>query len=205
MITKYLIFFCCLFFSLNFQAQNFGGGGKLGVSTSQVGGDNLAGFNKAGIIIGIFANKKISTILSFQGEMTYIQKGSNNPNMSNSNHNNYLVEDISLSYIEIPLLLQYHQNQVLKIESGLQIAYLFNGYYNDLIGEIPNEINPFINYDLGLLIGMDYKYSNNISLNTRISNSILPIGEEDKNTTTYNSITKGKYNSVLSFTLNYNF
>ena len=101
MITKYLTFVFCLFFLLNIHAQNFGGGGKLGVSTSQVGGDNLAGFNKAGIIIGIFANKKISTILSFQGEMTYIQKGSNNPNMSNNIHNKYLVEDISLSYIEI--------------------------------------------------------------------------------------------------------
>ena len=205
MIFKYFPFFCCLLFFLNLNAQDFGGGGKLGVSTSQVGGDDLAGFNKAGIIIGVFANKKISPFLSFQAEMTYIQKGSNNPNMSNNNHSNYLLQDISLSYIEIPLFLQYHQNKVLKIESGVQIAYLINGYYNDLIGKIPNEINPFIDYDIGLLIGMDYKYSNNISLNTRISNSILPIGKEDQNSNTYNSITKGKYNSVLSFTLNYNF
>ena len=115
MIFKYFPFVCCLLFFLNLNAQDFGGGGKLGISTSQVGGDNLAGFNKAGIIIGMFANKKISPFLSFQAEMTYIQKGSNNPNMSNNNHNNYLLQDISLSYIEIPLFLQYHQNQLNKL------------------------------------------------------------------------------------------
>ena len=42
--------------SLSKQAQEFGGGIILGLSTSQVGGDNLAGFYKAGLLIGIFAN-----------------------------------------------------------------------------------------------------------------------------------------------------
>ena len=44
----------------------------------------------------------------------------------------------------------------------------------------------------------------NISLNTRIRNSILPIGSEDyKNLDS--DFKKGKYNSVLSFALHYNF
>ena len=70
------------------QAQNFGGGLILGLSTSQVGGDNLGGFNKAGLLVGAFVNIPISELLSFQMEMTYIQKGSNNPNMNNSEHSN---------------------------------------------------------------------------------------------------------------------
>mgnify|MGYP001160906916 CR=1 FL=1 len=185
---------------LNVQAQNFGGGGILGISTSQVGGDNLGGFNKAGIIIGVFANKKISPLLGFQAEMIYIEKGSNNPEMMKDG-----IQDISSSYIEIPLLLQYNQSNTLKIEGGIQTGYLIDGYYNDLNGKMDNEINPFIDYDINVLLGMDYKISTNISLNTRISNSIIPIGKEDKNSNTYNSFLKGKYNSVLSFTLHYNF
>ena len=67
-----------------------------------------------------------------------------------------------------------------------------------------NPITPFISYDIGLLLGIDYKYSENISLNTRIRNSILPIGSEDyKNLDS--DFKKGKYNSVLSFALHYNF
>ena len=196
---------CCGFLSISIQAQNFGGGGILGLSTSQVGGDNLAGFNKAGLLAGAFANIPISKLLSFQMEMTYIQKGCNNPNINNSEHPNYLKEDISSSYIEVPLLLQYHQSNKMKIEGGVQLAYLINGYYNDLNGEIPiYSVDPFIEYDFGLLLGIDYKYSENISLNSRLSSSILPIGAEDYDGLNYyNSSRKGKYNSVLSFAIHY--
>ena len=65
--------------------------------------------------------------------------------------------------------------------------------------------NPFTVLDVGVLLGIDYMYSEKISLNTRIRNSIIPIGKEDWiKTNTYNSTSKGKYNSVISFTINYN-
>jgi hypothetical protein len=206
MTKKFTILLFCGFLSLSIKAQNFGGGLILGFSTSQVGGDNLAGFNKAGLLIGAYGNKSISELLSFQMEMTFIQKGSNNPKMNDSEHSNYLKEDISSSYIEVPLLLQYHQSNKLKIEGGVQLAYLINGYYNDINGEIPTySVNPFRKNDFGLLLGIDYKYSKNISLNTRLSNSILPIGTEDYDlVNSYNSSRKGKYNSVLSFAIHYN-
>ena len=205
MIKKFAIILSCGFLTFSIQAQDFGGGVILGLSTSQVGGDDLAGFHKAGLLLGVFANKSITELLSFQMEMTYIQKGSNNPNMNNVEHPNYSKQDISLSYIEVPLLLQYHQSDKLKIEGGVLTAYLVDGHYNDLSGKMPNPINPFISYDIGLLLGIDYKYSENISLNTRIGNSILPIGSEDYENQVYNSSKKGKYNSVLSFALHYNF
>ena len=205
MIKKFAIILSCGFLTFSIQAQDFGGGVILGLSTSQVGGDNLAGFHKAGLLVGVFANKSITELLSFQMEMTYIQKGSNNPNMNNPEHPNDSKQDISLSYIEVPLLLQYHQSDKLKIEGGVLTAYLVDGHYNDFNGKMPNAINPFISYDIGLLLGIDYKYSENISLNTRIGNSILPIGSEDYENQVYNSSKKGKYNSVLSFALHYNF
>ena len=206
MIKKFGILLCCGFLSISIHAQNFGGGVILGLSTSQVGGDNLAGFNKAGLLAGAFANTPISELLSFQMEITYLQKGSNNPNINNSEHPNYLKEDISSSYIEVPLLLQYHQSIKMKIEGGVQLAYLINGYYNDLNEEIPiHSVDPFIEYDFGLLLGIDYKYSEEISLNTRLSSSILAIGAEDYDgVNSYNSSRKGKYNAVLSFSIHYN-
>ena len=205
MIKKFAIILSCGFLTFSIQAQDFGGGVILGLSTSQVGGDDLAGFHKAGLLVGVFANKSITELLSFQMEMTYIQKGSNNPNMNNPEHPNDSKQDISLSYIEVPLLLQYHQSDKLKIEGGVLTAYLVDGHYNDFNGKMPNAINPFISYDIGLLLGINYKYSENISLNTRIGNSILPIGSEDYENQVYNSSKKGKYNSVLSFALHYNF
>tara|TARA_B100001250_G_scaffold125539_2_gene106761 strand:- start:11806 stop:12426 length:621 start_codon:yes stop_codon:yes gene_type:complete len=206
MLKQFVILLLCGLCTFNIQGQNFGGGLILGISSSQVGGDNLAGFNKAGMLVGVFANRKISNVFGFQMEMTYIQKGSNNPEMKNYNHQNVGVADISLSYIEIPVFIQYQQNNNLKLEGGIYGAYLIDGYYNDLFGRIPSIKNPFINYDTGLLIGISYTYSEHISLNTRISNSIFPIGFEDYDGILYyNNLTKGKYNSVLSFALHYNF
>ena len=202
-----ILLFFCGFLTYNTNAQNFDGGIILGLSTSQVGGDNLSGFHKAGLLVGAFANKSISELLSFQMEMTYIQKGSGNPKMNNADHPNYLKESISFSYIEVPLLLQYHQSNILKIESGLLSAYLIDGYYNDLNGKIPiYTVNPFVKYDFGLLLGIDYTFSNKLSLNTRLSYSIIPVGAEDYDyPNAYKPSRKGKYNSVLSFTLHYNF
>jgi len=48
--------YCCL-------SQEFNAGISAGISTSQVSGDNLAGFNKAGIILGGFVNRKINNYL----------------------------------------------------------------------------------------------------------------------------------------------
>ena len=206
MLKKFTTLLFCGFISISIQGQNFGGGMLVGISSSQVGGDNLAGFNKAGLLVGAFANTSISELLSFQMEMTFIQKGSNNPKMNDVEHPNYRKEDITSSYIEVPLILQYHQSSKLKIEGGVLLAYLINGYYNDLNGKIPiYTVNPFIQYDFGVLLGINYKYSKNISFNSRVSNSILPLGTEDYDSiNAYNSSRKGKYNSVLSFTIYYN-
>jgi len=185
--------------------QNFGGGVILGVSSSQVNGDDLGGFNKTGLLIGGFANKAISQLFTFQMEMNYIMKGSNNKNMTNIEHKDYLREDISLSYIEIPLLLQYQKNQVIELEGGVLLGYLIDGFYNDINGKLNNSINPFIEYDLGAILGLTYKHNEKIHANTRLSSSIIPIGKEDyENNQAYNSSRKGKYNAVLSLAIHYN-
>ncbi len=88
--------------------------------------------------------------------------------------------------------------------NGIITGKIITGYYNDSYGKINNTNSLFSNYDLGALLGINYIITNKISLNSRISNSILPIGAEDNNlSNVYNSSRKGKYNSVISFTLNY--
>ena len=195
--------------TINFvtYSQNFNGGIILGFNTSQVGGDNLSGFQKVGPIIGIFCNKSITPKLNLQFEMYYIHKGSNNPEMNNSQNTYYLVPDITSKYIETPLTINYQLKKQMLIEGGVMTAFLIDGYYNDLYGKI-NNLNPiFQKYDIGLVFGINYKYSENISFNARISNSIFPIGQEDNSifneNNNYNSMNKGKYNSVLSISIYY--
>ena len=184
-------------FSINIHAQNFGGGLILGLSTSQVSGDYLGGFNKAGLLVGGFIDLQLSKTLKGQMEMTFIQKGSNNPNM---NENNY--SDINLSYVEIPFLLKYLQSSTIAIEGGIETAFLISASDNDIYGQISaNSTKEFNTTDISIFIGMDYSINPRLILNSRISNSIIPIRAHASGATF--QLNKGQYNSVLSFALHY--
>ena len=189
----------CLFTFFTFFSfsQNFKGGVIAGVSTSQVSGDYLGGFNKAGLFLGVFTELPISPISNIKMEMNFIQKGSNNPKMFENN-----MPDISTSYIEVPISIHYYQNEITSLEAGLQTAFLLTSTDNNISGNIQSNINrPFNNIDLGVFIGMNYHLTDNILLNSRISNSILPVRPHASGVTY--QLNRGQYNSVLSFTLHY--
>ena len=197
MLKKFAILLFCVFLTLSIQAQSFGGGIILGLSTSQVSGDHLGGFNKAGLLVGSFIDLQLSNMLRGQMEMTFIQKGSNNPKMNENS-----IPDISLSYVEVPLLLKYQQSSTLAIEGGVETAFLISSSDNDMYGQISaNKTRKFNTTDIGVFIGIDYHIIPRLILNSRISNSILPIRAHASGATF--QLNKGQYNSVLSFALHY--
>ena len=197
MKNKILLCLLLTFLSLLSFSQNFKGGVIAGIATSQVSGDALGGLHKAGLYLGVFTQLPISSISNIKMEMNYIQKGSNNPKISEN-----LVPDISTSYLEIPISVNYYQNEIMCFEIGLQTAFLLNFSDNDLYGPIPNDQSiPFNKVDLGAFIGMNYHLTDNILLNSRISNSILPVRPHASGA--IYQLNRGQYNSVLSFTLHY--
>jgi hypothetical protein len=198
MKKKFALFIFCGFLISNLQAQNFGGGIIAGLSTSQISGDRLGGFDKAGLLIGGFVNKSISNLLSIQMEMTFIQKGSRNPN-------NTEPHEYDLNYVEIPLMLQMNTKYNIEIEGGFLTGILVNQSerYSDGVKLKTISNGNFNKFDFGFGIGILYPLNTNLTLNTRVSNTLFfrPIREFTAQT----SINKGNYNSVLSFALHYNF
>ena len=194
----YRILAVVLFYGIlsnNSSAQNFGGGLIAGVSTSQVAGDRLGGFNKIGLLAGAYTNLKIKENLKLQFEIIYIEKGSRNPNIHKIN-----IAEITLSYVEVPISINLQQKENLGVEVGILPAFLINAKMNDYFSEI--EIDPaFTKYDFGVFAGINYHITDNIILNTRISNSIIPIRPHISGAT--NGWNKGQYNTVLSFVIHY--
>ena len=196
-----LLFFCGIL-TYNTNAQSFGGGIIVGASTSQVAGDLLGGFNKIGILAGAYTNLKVKESLSFQFEITYIEKGSRNPNMHESNHPNYQKIEITLSYIETPLTINLQQKENLGVELGIIPAFNISATLNSADAKNISVPNPqYKKYDLGVCAGINYHITDNIILNTRISNSIIPIRPHTSGAT--NGWNKGQYNTVLSFAIHY--
>ena len=187
----------CGILTTNSHAQSFGGGLIAGVSTSQVAGDMLGGFNKIGLMAGAYTNLKVNKNMSFQFEITYIEKGSRNPNIHKNN-----IQEITLSYVEVPVSVNLQQKENLGIEIGILPAFITSSKMNDYYSE--TTISPaFSKYDFGIFAGINYHITDNIILNTRISNSIIPIRPHVSGAT--DGWNKGQYNTVLSFTLHYNF
>ena len=192
-----LLFFLFTFFTFFSFSQNFKGGIIAGVSTSQVSGDALGGFHKAGLYLGVFTELPLSPISNMKMEMNYIQKGSNNPKIFENN-----IPDISISYIEVPISVNYFQTEITLFEVGIQTAFLLNFSDNDLYGPIPNDQSiAFNKVDLGAFIGMSHHLTDKILLNSRISNSIFPVRPHASGA--IYQLNRGQYNSVLSFTLHY--
>ena len=189
-----VVLFCGIL-SNNCNAQNFGGGLIAGASTSQVAGDLLGGFNKIGFLTGAYTSLNVKENISFQFEITYIEKGSKNPNIHKKN-----IAEITLSYVEVPISINLQQKENLGVEVGILPAFLIKVEMNDYFSEI--EIDPaFEKYDFGVFAGINYHITDNIILNTRISNSIIPIRPHVSGAT--NGWNKGQYNTVLSFAIHY--
>ena len=184
--------------SVNLFSQNFKGGIIVGISTSQVSGDNLGGYHKAGLCIGVFTLLPINYIAHLKMEMNFIQKGSNNPKILKNE-----IPDISTSYLEVPISVNYYQNEITALEIGAQVAFLLSSTDNDIYGPQQSELfNPFNKLDIGVFIGMNYHITDKIILNSRMSNSIIPIRSHPSNVTYY--LNRGQYNSLLIFTIHYN-
>ena len=195
MLEKFTILLFCGFLTLSVQSQNFGGGLIAGISTSQVSGDRLGGFNKIGLLAGVYTNLKVQDDLILQFEITYIEKGSRNPDI----HINY-INEITLSYVEVPISINLQQKENLGVEVGILPAFIISSKMNDDYSET-NISPPFEKYDFGIFAGINYHLSNKIILNSRISNSIIPIRPHISGATTVWN--KGQYNTILSFTIHY--
>jgi len=202
MLKKITILLFCGFLTLSVQSQNFGGGLIAGVSTSQVAGDMLGGFKKIGMLTGVYTNLKVKENLKLQFEIIYIEKGSRNPNIYESNHPNYQKIEIILSYIEMPLTVNLQQKENLGIELGILPAFNMSSSLNSTNEKNISVPNPqYKKYDLGVCAGINYHITDNIILNTRISNSIIPIRPHTSGATF--GWNKGQYNTVLSFAIHY--
>lgn len=179
--------------------QRFSAGVKAGISTSQVSGDNYSGYNKAGVIIGGYAQRVINEKWNARFEIMYIQKGSrHNASPDKGDYNYYY---LGVNYIEIPLLFQYRQSKF-TYEFGPSYAALvneretLNGY--DLTG-----LRPFNKNELSINIGISYEIYKNLTFNWRLSNSVTPIRAHASGASKWYN--PGQLNDVLAFTLNYTF
>lgn len=189
-----------LFFAKNIYSQEFHGGITLGGVTSQVAGDNYAGFHKIGFTGGFWVNHDLGTHSKIQMELTFSQKGSRFSPDENSDKYQYLLR---FSTINLPVIYQY---RVLRFvfEGGVNFDFLVHHFEEANYSEILEDEWKFVT--LSSLFGVRYLVSEKFSIGVRTINSINSIR---KNTVPNNVQRYGKrfgeYNDVLQLSLFYEF
>ncbi len=187
-------------FTLPMSAQQrFKAGIKAGISTSQVAGDTYSGYNKAGFTGGALVTLAFSEKWTGQFEIIYTQKGSrHNGNPDKGDYNYYY---LGLDYVEVPLLIQYHQGKF-TYELGPGIGFLireeeqFN--FQNLTGA-----NPFNKNEISINAGISYTIINNLAINWRFNHSLTAIREHASGASRWYN--PGQMNNVLAFSLIYRF
>jgi len=188
-----LCFFCA-------DAQNFHAGITGGLSATQVAGDGLSGFNKAGVIIGGFVNRKLSESTALQMEIIFIQKGSRMPVQPDNDNIFYVMR---LSYFEVPLLFKWQATPKFNFEAGPSFGALVFSEEENELGVI-NGLPPFKKTEISGNIGLSYPLGEHLNVNSRFSTSILPI-RPFPGGFSFAYFDRGQYNTVLMFTLQYQF
>lgn len=192
--------------SISGEAQTFHGGIFMGFSASQVDGDSYAGYDKFGLQGGVFISTALSNHFDARMEIRYAARGARNP-ASEDNTGEY---QLGLHYIDIPLFIAAHVKQIGSVEFGLIPGYLFALRGEDDAGVLPEEyLVDFHKFDLGLLLGVNFRISQKVAVNFRYSYSILSIRDQEDAGSYYSWFGKlfghssGDFNNYLTLGVNY--
>ena len=193
-----ILLFITIGLSSILHAQQFNGTLLGGISTTQISGDQLSGFDKAGITMGAGVSTSIGKDWEIEMQISYMQKGSRKNARPDKNDFEYYL--LRLNYIEVPLLFNYTQVDKMRFELGPSFGILLSTFEETQDGEFIGR-TPFDDYDVSINVGMMYSFVENLYINTRFSNSILKVRDHSSGSTY--RLNKGQYNMVLMFGLKY--
>ena len=173
----------------------------------------MVGFNKGGVMAGLYVDYRFTPTWSGSFEMLYDMKGSKRLYTVDANGN--AVSDIggswdqlNLSYLEIPFLAHYHLNKNFEIYAGPAIGILISSSYypgqasiGSIGGEAPADF--LKSYDFSGYFGVTYHFAAHWSGTVRYNNSLISFANGKSNP--YGYINTGLTNIVITGGIYYDF
>lgn len=149
--TLFLMASACIAFGQDFKANLL-----IGLNASQIDGDNLAGYNKAGLRAGAEISYPLNDNQALGSGLIYSQRGS-----SSSSDSPGFVR-IRINYVEIPLHYIYATDKW-EVRAGLVASALLNTRTDNGSG-FTNSRNLYRNVDLCYELSIGYRLNEKILL-----------------------------------------
>ncbi|MCR6638666.1 MAG: PorT family protein [Sporocytophaga sp.] len=165
--------------------------GKLigGINAGQVDGDDYAGFDKPGLVLGAAAAFPLSEKVFLQPEVFYSQKGAKN------NENDPAYFRWRLNYIETPVVFHFRIVKRFGFDAGISPNFLLKSKM-DLGTGYDDNTKDFDKVNLCLLGGVEFRIVRGLDINLRYSRSVMPINSKESS-----SYSRKFYTNTLSLSL----
>lgn len=187
----------CTAFVQGVNAQAFKAEIACGVMGTQVSGDDLSGFNKAGIYAGAGVRIKFNEKAGVGFRILYFQKGSRMPLKNDGTDSAYYL--LRLNYVEVPLMFRYRLSKKLYLEAGPSLGYLFKSYEEDENGPLNMKGRPFYSFDFSAMMALGFHLTEQLDLMMLYGQSVVPVREHESQAVY--RLNAGQYNSELGFSL----
>ncbi|BFO65935.1 PorT family protein [Chryseobacterium sp. S0630] len=161
---------------------------KAGGNLSDISGSDTQ--SKVGFYAGAFITIPISNALSLQPEIVYSKQGAKIK--GDYEMATYTIKNMrqNLSYVNVPVMLQYNATPEFYLEAGPEFGFLVNAQAKgDINGQTykGNNKESFRTFNFGAGIGLGYRFTPNIGVNIRYIAGFTDtlqsgFGEASKNT-----------------------
>lgn len=181
------------------RSQSFSGGVIGGMTSNQIDGDGLGGFDHTGIQLGFFASRNFSDHWSGRLELQYIWRGSREPDSDTSSF--YRTD---LHQISLPLVATYSYRK-LRFDAGVSADLNVIAREENLYGAFESE-PPFHALNASGLIGVGYAFNSHFQFNIRYSYSLTPLRDVRivrRSPGIFGDLITGQRASTVSFLLIY--
>lgn len=204
---RYFVFFIIFFvvqikFSeaqVIIEDRTFRGGIVAGFNGAQVEGDNLRGYHKFGFAGGFVSFVRLSSMFSLNINIEFSQKGTKSTLENTPPHLSY---DLRLNYIDLPVIVHYHDFERVILGLGLSLNTLVN--WKEYINDFPAHeagSTPYSRIDLMGKASVGYFFNEHFGADFRFSHTLIPI--RPKPTVPTDFWRTFQFNNVLSLRLIY--
>ncbi len=171
MKALFIIIFFCAFTFCNLVGQaRFQGAGLVGLTMSQIDGDDLVGFNKLGVSAGIKVRFKLKSKLDGNVEFLYSQRGSSTNLFSRDAQDDI----ININYFELPIYLTINDWYIEKDDYYKMSGHAGLSYGNIVTSSIQNTnftTEMLSNADISYLVGATFYFNKKLALTARYTRS----------------------------------